>query len=146
MATSASTSTSKGGKPKSSEEIFAGFQTLRTEQRQLANKISELEMDLNEHKIVIETLKGVDGSRKCFRMVGGVLVERTVADVLPELETNRERLPKALQALHEQLTKKGQEINDYIECHDIRVQRADRPPAEETPEQPAKSNVLVASA
>lgn len=49
MAKSASTST-KGGKPKSSEEIFAGFQTLRTEQRQLANKISELEMDLNEHK------------------------------------------------------------------------------------------------
>lgn len=79
-------------------------------------------------------------------MVGGVLVERTVADVLPELETNRERLPKALQALHEQLTKKGQEINEYIECHDIRVQRADRPPAEEAPEQPAKSNVLVASA
>lgn len=35
---------------KSSEEVFAGFQNLRTEQRQLANKISELEMDLNEHK------------------------------------------------------------------------------------------------
>lgn len=40
----------KGGKAKSNEEIFAGFQTLRAEQRQLANKISELEMDLNEHK------------------------------------------------------------------------------------------------
>lgn len=73
-------------------------------------------------------------------------MERTVADVLPELETNRERLPKALQALHEQLSKKGTEINEYIECHDIRVQRADRPQADEAPEQPAaKSNVLVAS-
>ncbi|CAG9787579.1 unnamed protein product [Diatraea saccharalis] len=135
----------KGGKTKSSEEIFAGFQTLRSEQRQLANKISELEMDLNEHKIVIDTLKGVDGSRKCFRMVGGVLVERTVADVLPELEMNKERLPKALQALHEQLSRKGQEINEYIERHDIRVQKADRPPADDTPDQPTKSNVLVAS-
>lgn len=78
-------------------------------------------------------------------MVGGVLVERTVAEVLPELESNRERLPKALQALHEQLTKKGQDINEYIETHDIRVQRNDRPP-ESAPEQPAaKSNVLVAS-
>lgn len=94
---------------------------------------------------MIETLRGVDGARKCFRMVGGVLVERTVAEVLPELETNRERLPKAVQALNEQLTKKGQEINEYIETHDIRVQRYDRPP-EEAPEQPAaKSNVLVAS-
>lgn len=40
---------SKAGK-KSSEEVFAEFQTLRAEQRQLASKISELEMDLNEHK------------------------------------------------------------------------------------------------
>lgn len=35
---------------KSNEEIIQGFQRLRTEQRQLANKLSELEMDLNEHK------------------------------------------------------------------------------------------------
>ncbi|XP_049872628.1 prefoldin subunit 2 [Pectinophora gossypiella] len=134
----------KAGK-KTNEEIFAGFQNLRAEQRQLANKISELEMDLNEHKIVIETLKGVDTSRKCFRMIGGVLVERTVAEVLPELESNRERLPAALEALHKQLSEKGQEINEYIETHDIRVQRGDRAPSE-APEQPAaKSNVLVAS-
>lgn len=93
------------------------------------------------NRIVIETLRGVDGSRKCFRMVGGVLVERTVAEVLPELESNREHLPKALQALQEQLVKKGQEINEYIELYDIRMQRADRP----APDPPAKSNVLVAS-
>lgn len=29
-------------------------------------------------------------------MVGGVVVERTVAEVLPELEVNTERLPQAL--------------------------------------------------
>lgn len=38
------------GSKKSNEEVFQGFQNLRAEQRQLANKISELEMDLNEHK------------------------------------------------------------------------------------------------
>ena len=38
------------GTTKSNEEIIQGFQRLRTEQRQLANKLSELEMDLNEHK------------------------------------------------------------------------------------------------
>lgn len=35
---------------KTNEEIIQGFQRLRTEQRQLASKLSELEMDLNEHK------------------------------------------------------------------------------------------------
>ncbi|CAH0719736.1 unnamed protein product, partial [Brenthis ino] len=139
--------TSKGGKAKTNEEVFAGFQNLRSEQRQLANKISELEMDLNEHKIVIETLQAVEPSRKCFRMVGGVVVERTVAEVLPELEVNTERLPQALKALHEQLAKKGQEINEYIEKHDIKVQRGAEPASEiQTQENaPAKTNVLVAS-
>ncbi len=35
---------------KSNEEIVQGFQKLRAEQRQLVSKLSELEMDLNEHK------------------------------------------------------------------------------------------------
>jgi len=40
------------------------------------------------YSIVVDTLKTVDPDRKCFRMVGGVLVERTVKDVLPALEHN----------------------------------------------------------
>ncbi|CAK1555052.1 unnamed protein product [Leptosia nina] len=142
-----SKTSNKGGKTRSNEEVFAGFQSLRNEQRQLANKISELEMDLNEHKIVIETLHAVEPKRKCFRMIGGVLLERTVAEILPELETNKERLPSAIQALNEQLARKGQEINDYIEKHDIRVQRGAQHSAEEPSQDSssAKSNVLVAS-
>lgn len=42
--------------------------------------------------VVIEALKNVDSSRKCFRMIGGVLVERTVGDVLPALENNRKQV------------------------------------------------------
>lgn len=40
---------------------------------------------------VVETLKAaqkVDPARKCFRLIGGVLVERSVADVVPALEAN----------------------------------------------------------
>lgn len=46
----ASKPASKPAKPTTNEEIFAGFQGLRNEQRNLVNKLSELEMDLNEHK------------------------------------------------------------------------------------------------
>ena len=42
--------------------------------------------------MVIETLTGVDPSRKCFRMIGGVLVERTVREVLPALTNNRDQV------------------------------------------------------
>jgi len=44
------------------------------------------------NRLVIEALKEVDGDRKCFRMVGGVLVERTVKDVLPAMMNNYEQV------------------------------------------------------
>ena len=42
--------------------------------------------------LVIRALKDVDGERRCFRMVGGVLIERTVKDVLPALQHNCEQV------------------------------------------------------
>ena len=33
--------------------------------------------------MVIKTIAELDPQRKCFRMVGGVLVERTIQDVVP---------------------------------------------------------------
>jgi len=42
---------------KTSEKIIAEFQTLRNEQRNLANNLHTLESDLKEHKTVIDTLK-----------------------------------------------------------------------------------------
>ena len=44
------------------------------------------------HSIVMDALKKVDPGRKCFRMIGGVLVERTVKEVLPALQFNSEQV------------------------------------------------------
>jgi hypothetical protein len=47
---------------------------------------------LTHIRLVESTLKGVDPSRRCFRNVGGVLVERTVKEVLPAISSNKEQV------------------------------------------------------
>uniref|UniRef100_U3FL86 Prefoldin subunit 2 n=1 Tax=Callithrix jacchus TaxID=9483 RepID=U3FL86_CALJA len=111
----------------SAEQVIAGFNRLRQEQRGLASKAAELEMELNEHSLVIDTLKEVDETRKCYRMVGGVLVERTVKEVLPALENNKEQ--KIIETLTQQLQAKGKELNEFREKHNIRLMGEDEKPA-----------------
>lgn len=98
----------------------------------------------------------MDPKRKCYRMVGGLLCERTVEDVMPALVTNKEQvrfvasmltylfeaerglseytavtsemyfqLMKVIDALNDQVTKKGVEINEYKEKHNIRIKGQD---------------------
>ena len=40
------------------------------------------------HRLVEDTLKPLDPKRRAFRLIGGVLVERTVEDVLPNISEN----------------------------------------------------------
>ncbi|XP_052315783.1 prefoldin subunit 2-like isoform X1 [Oncorhynchus keta] len=101
--------------------VVAAFQRMRTEQRSMASKAAELEMEINEHSLVIETLKDVDPTRKCFRLVGGVLVERTVKEVLPALESNKEQISKIVESLNTQMQSKGRELTEYREKYNIRL-------------------------
>ncbi|XP_061525885.1 prefoldin subunit 2 isoform X2 [Phycodurus eques] len=71
--------------------------------------------------LVIDTLKDVDPSRKCFRLVGGVLVERTVKEVLPALQTNKDQISKILESISTKMQEKGRELTEYRERYNIRL-------------------------
>ena len=45
-------------------------------------------------RLVIETLEKQERDKRCFRLVGGVLVERKVGEVEPALVNNREKVSK----------------------------------------------------
>lgn len=106
---------------KNQEEVVQGFNSLRNDQKAIAQKQNDLRQDLNEHTIVIDTLEGIDQDRKCFRMVGGVLVERTVKEVMPALVSNKDKMGKLISSLDSQLTEKGEDIASYMEKHNIQV-------------------------
>ena len=68
------------------------YQQIMAECQQLMGKIAELEIDRNEHQLVEETLQPLDPSRRAYRLVGEVLVERTVQEVLPSVSSNKENV------------------------------------------------------
>ncbi|XP_041375487.1 prefoldin subunit 2-like [Gigantopelta aegis] len=136
---------SKTSKGKSQEQIIAGFQELRQQQRMLASKISEIEMDMKEHELVAETLKEVDANRKCYRMVGGVLVERTVSDVLPALINNKEQMAKLIESFKKKLEAKGADINKYRETHDVKIRGEESRETTDQQKESKPGGVLVAN-
>ena len=64
-------------------------------------------------RLVLETLGPLPEGRKCFRMINGVLVELTVKDVKPALETNSEGLKKVLAELVKQYKKLQDEMEKW---------------------------------
>lgn len=64
-------------------------------------------------RLVLDTLEPLPGDRKCFRMINGVLVERTVQDVIPALRTNAEGLKKVLDDLVKQYKAKQDELEKW---------------------------------
>ncbi|PLW08729.1 hypothetical protein PCANC_26123 [Puccinia coronata f. sp. avenae] len=90
----------------SNQEIVNTIRTLGDEIRAIASKAGQLERDSEEHSVVVETLKKTDPSRKCFRMIGGVMIERTVKEILPDLEEHRSNINEALKTLLSQYQSK----------------------------------------
>lgn len=65
---------------------------LYKEVNEIRDRFFDLENRVHEHEIVIEALEPLDKTRKCCRLMGGVLVERTVGQVLPTIKDNRDNL------------------------------------------------------
>ncbi|KAG9301227.1 hypothetical protein G9A89_012610 [Geosiphon pyriformis] len=105
----------------SDQEVTVIFNNMKTELQSIAQKLGELEAEAEEHKAVVETLSPLSGDRKCFRLVGGVLVERTVKDVLPALTTNHAGIRNVMDQLVGQYKKKEEEFVAFQKEHNIRV-------------------------
>lgn len=106
------------------EQIVANmYASMRSELNQIYSKITELEMEASEHSLVINAIKPLDPSRKCYRMIGGVLVERTINEVLPAVQRNKEGIEEVIARLNEALTTKKKEISDFEAKYKIRVRK-----------------------
>jgi len=87
-----------------------------TTHARLPNLLSSVQGSMRltiEIRLVLETLAPLAGDRKCFRMINGVLVERTVKDVTPQLRTNTDGLKQVLDDLLKQYQSKQEELEKW---------------------------------
>ncbi|KAJ3026839.1 UNVERIFIED_CONTAM: hypothetical protein HDU68_004977 [Siphonaria sp. JEL0065] len=103
-------SSSAAEKRPSDQEIVAQFNAMKQELQAIASKLGELEQEKDEHKMVVDTMDPLNGDRKCFRLINGVLVERTVGDVLPTLKQNMDNIDKIVQQLVSSYKKKEEDF------------------------------------
>jgi prefoldin subunit 2 len=93
---------------------------------------------------VITAIEKLEPERKCFRLVGGVLVERTVGEVLPAVRKNRDgvsvcfplrfwnlilypQITDIIKQLTVQLNKINEEINEFVVKYKIRTKSGEEP-------------------
>ncbi|KAH8739753.1 hypothetical protein FG386_001460 [Cryptosporidium ryanae] len=81
----------------------------------LNSKISELTQDSKEHGLVLNAFEKVEPERRCFRVVGGVMVERNVKTIKPALEKEKAALDSAVTELEKQYDLTECELKSLIE-------------------------------
>ncbi|KAI1265993.1 Prefoldin beta-like protein [Xylariaceae sp. FL1019] len=112
---------SKGMSAKKQQDLQTTYSNYKNTLQQLAQKIGDVEQEAEEHKLVLETLTPMPDDRTCFRMINGVLVERTVKDVVPALKTNAEGLNKVLDDLVKQYKTKQDDLEKWKKKNNIQV-------------------------
>ncbi|KAK4181628.1 Prefoldin beta-like protein [Triangularia setosa] len=106
---------------KRQQDLQVQYSTYKNTLQQIAQKIGDVEQEAEEHKLVLETLQPLPEDRKCFRMINGVLVERTVKDVIPALQTNAEGLKTVLDDLVKQYKTKQEELEKWKKKNNVQV-------------------------
>lgn len=74
-----------------------------------------------QHQLVMDALQKLDKDRKCFRLVGDVLVERTVGETVPAVLKNRDNLKSTIESFQKQLDIQKKELAEFQEKYKIRV-------------------------
>jgi len=91
--------------------------------------------------LVVSAIDKLESTRRCYRLVGGVLVERTVGEVLPAVTKNRDGLLDITKQLREQLQKKSTELNEFATKYKIQVKGS--PSEEDDQEEQSKPSTGV---
>ena len=78
----------------------------------LVGKLMELEDEKKENEMVLEAISKLEDSRKCWRLVNGVLMEKTKLEVVPEMRVVINNLNNVVNQITTSLVAIRQEIKN----------------------------------
>ncbi|KAH0788778.1 hypothetical protein GPJ56_007460 [Histomonas meleagridis] len=97
------------------------FNKLRSELKELQNKTIQFELDLQQHERVLETISNLPDDRKCFRLIGEVLVQMTIGDAKPALEQQKASLKELINTFNPKIKAKEEELLAFQKEHNIQI-------------------------
>ncbi|WLF77046.1 Cochaperone prefoldin complex subunit [Lodderomyces elongisporus] len=95
--------------------------------QQLESQSGTLASQLQEHIIVDQTLSSIPpeerqvGKRKCYKMIGGVLVEKSIDDVIKILHDEKNQLIKSKKEVDDELEKSRKKLESWISSNKIKI-------------------------
>ena len=92
------------------QEVAQKYRILQQETSALVQKILEIEDEKKEHDLVLDTMKDLEPTRKCWRLVNGVLFEKSKAEIVPEIEEQIKNMNNLIEQLSKTVASKKQEI------------------------------------
>lgn len=103
---------------------YNSYQELLTD---LQTQLSTLTSQILEHTIVDKTLIEIPpkkrASRKCFKMVGGVLTEKSVDDVIIMLDEEKKELSKSKEQVEKELVSTKKEMELWMTKNKVKIVR-----------------------
>ena len=107
----------------SEQEGIERYKKMRRDCQQLVSKISELELESNEHQLVIDTLTPIEPERRAFHLVNGVLIQKSAGVVLPEVASRKASIEALIEQLKGFLATKEKDSKEWKEKYNIRTQQ-----------------------
>lgn len=93
----------------------------------LQTQLSTLTSQISEHSIVDKTLTEIAPEsrklRKCFKMVGGVLTEKSVDEVILMLNEEKKELAKLKETVEKELVTTKKEMEAWMTKHKVKIVR-----------------------
>jgi len=84
----------------------------------LVQKLMELEDEKKENELVLESIAKLEDDRKCWRLINGVLVEKTKVEVVPEMRVVINNLNSIINQITESMQAVRQEIRNLEAAYD----------------------------